>query len=134
MPVTTPGDVKDVELVGSWFVIKLDNGIEGFFTDASGFGFEVEVVEKTETKTDTRTIKRPGTTKYQDITLKRTLGPDKKFWNWAKIDPRRHARVPHERRAADHGHVRQAPRARGRSTTCGRRSGRPPTSTSAATT
>jgi len=84
MPVTTPGEVKDVELVGSWFFIKLDNGIEGFFTDASGFGYEVEVVEKTETKNDTRTIKRPGTTKYQDITLKRTLSPDKKFWNWAK--------------------------------------------------
>jgi phage tail-like protein len=84
MPVTTPGEAKDVELVGSWFFIKLDNGIEGFFTDASGFGYEVEVIEKTETKNDTRTIKRPGTTKYQDITLKRTLGPDKKFWNWAK--------------------------------------------------
>jgi len=84
MPVTTPGEAKDVELVGSWFYIKLDNGIEGFFTDASGFGYEVEVIEKTETKNDTRTIKRPGTTKYQDITLKRTLSPDKKFWNWAK--------------------------------------------------
>jgi phage tail-like protein len=84
MPVTTPGETKDIELVGSWFFIKLDNGIEGFFTDASGFGYEVEVIEKTETKNDTRTIKRPGTTKYQDITLKRTLGPDKKFWNWAK--------------------------------------------------
>jgi phage tail-like protein len=84
MPVTTPGDAKDVELVGSWFFIKLDNGIEGFFTDASGFGYEVEVVEKTDASTDTRTRKRPGTTKYQDITLKRTLSPDKKFWNWAK--------------------------------------------------
>ena len=84
MPVTTPGETKDVELIGSWFFIKLDNGIEGFFTDASGFGYEVEVIEKTETKNDTRTIKRPGTTKYQDITLKRTLSPDKKFWEWAK--------------------------------------------------
>ena len=84
MPVTTPGEVKDVELVGSWFHIKLDNGIEGFFTDASGFGYEVEVVEKTDASTDTRTRKRPGTTKYQDITLKRTLSADKKFWNWAK--------------------------------------------------
>jgi phage tail-like protein len=84
MPVTTPGEKKDIELVGSWFHIKLDNGIEGFFTDASGFGYEVEVVENTDTSTDTRTRKRPGTTKYQDITLKRTLSPDKKFWNWAK--------------------------------------------------
>ncbi len=86
MPVTTPGDVKDAELVGSWFVIKLDNGIDGVFTDASGFGYEMEVVETTvsTSKGDTRTQKRPGTAKYQDITLKRNLGPDKKFWNWIK--------------------------------------------------
>ena len=86
MPVTTPGETKDVELVGSWFSITLDNGISGFFTDASGFGYEMEVVEKTEAtpKGDTRTRKRPGTAKYQDITLKRTLSPDKKFWDWCK--------------------------------------------------
>jgi len=86
MPVTTPGEAKDVEMIGSWFSIKLDNGIEGTFTDASGFGYEIEVVEKTDAlgTGDTRTRKRPGTTKYQDITLKRTLSPDKKFWEWAK--------------------------------------------------
>ena len=84
MPVTTPGEVQDVEMIGSWFHIVLDNGIEGFFTDASGFGYEMEVVEVTDTKHDTRTRKRPGTTKYQDITLKRPLSPDKKFWDWAK--------------------------------------------------
>ena len=86
MPVTTPGEVKDVELVGSWFSITLDNGIAGHFTDASGFNYEMEVVEKTEAtpKGDTRTRKRPGTAKYSDITLKRTLTPDKQFWNWAK--------------------------------------------------
>ena len=86
MPVTTPGQVKDLELTGSWFVVELDNGIVGFFTDASGLSLEVEIVEKTDTgiKGDTRTRKRPGTTKYGDITLKRTLSPDKKFWEWAK--------------------------------------------------
>ncbi len=86
MPVTTPGEVKDVELVGSWFSITLDNGIKGEFTDASGFNYEMEVIEKTEAtqKGDTRTRKRPGTAKYSDITLKRTLTPDKKFWEWAK--------------------------------------------------
>lgn len=86
MPVTTPGQVKDQELTGSWFVVELDNGIVGFFTDASGLSLEIEVVEKTDTgiKGDTRTRKRPGTAKYGDITLKRTLSPDKKFWDWAK--------------------------------------------------
>lgn len=86
MPVTTPGETKDVELVGSWFTITLDNGISGIFTDASGFGYEMEVVETTvaTAKGDTRTQKRPGTAKYQDITLKRNLSPDKSFWDWAK--------------------------------------------------
>ncbi|HWL41326.1 MAG TPA: phage tail protein [Ilumatobacter sp.] len=86
MPVSTPGEVQDVELIGSWFSITLDNGITGHFTDASGFNYEMEVVEQTDTMPtgDTRTRKRPGTAKYSDITLKRTLTPDKKFWEWAK--------------------------------------------------
>lgn len=84
MPVTTPGQVQDGELIGSWFGIELDNGVVGLFTEASGFGIEIEVVEITDAKVDTRTRKRPGTTKYQEITLKRTLSPDKKFWDWAK--------------------------------------------------
>jgi phage tail-like protein len=119
MPVTTPGETKDVELVGSWFSITLDNGIEGHFTDASGFSYEMEVVEKTEATPngDTRTRKRPGTAKYQDITLKRTLTPDKKFWEWAK--------------SIRDGSLDSVA---GRSPTCGRRSGRRPISTSAATT
>ena len=84
MPVTAPGEVKDVELVGSWFYLKLDNGIEGYFSSVSGFAIEMEVIETTVTNVDTRTQKRPGTAKYQDISLKRNLSPDKKFWNWAK--------------------------------------------------
>ncbi|HRE00742.1 MAG TPA: phage tail protein [Ilumatobacteraceae bacterium] len=84
MPVTSPGEVQDVELVGSWFFIKLDNGIEGFFASASGFAIEMEVIETTVANVDTRTQKRPGTAKYQDISLKRNLSPDKKFWEWAK--------------------------------------------------
>ena len=84
MPVTTPGEVKDQELTGSWFVVELDNGIAGFFTDIGGLGIEIEVVEKTDTSIDTTTRKRPGTTKYQEISLKRTLSPDKKMWEWVK--------------------------------------------------
>jgi phage tail-like protein len=84
MPVTSPGAVQDAEYIGSWFSVELDNGIDGFWTDASGLAIEVEVVEKTDSSTDTLTRKRPGTTKYNEITLKRTLSPDKKFWTWAK--------------------------------------------------
>jgi phage tail-like protein len=84
MPVTSPGAVEDAEFIGSWFTVELDNGIEGFWTDASGLAIEVEVVEKTDSAVDTVTRKRPGTTKYSEINLKRTLSPDKKFWAWAK--------------------------------------------------
>ena len=86
MPVTTEGNTTDVEYVGSWFTIELDNGITGFFTEASGLNIDIEVVEITSTNSsgDTTTRKRPGQTNYGDITLKRTLSPDKKFWEWAK--------------------------------------------------
>ncbi len=86
MPVTTPGDVKDQELTGSWFAVELDGKTVGAFTEASGLNFEIEVVteEASTSKGDNRTRKRPGTTKYQDISLKRQLTKDKEFWNWAK--------------------------------------------------
>ena len=84
MPVKTPGEVKDVELVGSWFAVKLDNGIEGLFTDASGFGYEMEVVETTVAtpKGDTRTQKRPGKPKYSEVTLKRGFTTNKVIHDW----------------------------------------------------
>lgn len=84
MPVTSPGPLKDAEYVGSWFSVELDNGITGFFTDVAGLAIEVGVVEKTDALKDTATRKRPGTTSYGDLTLKRTLSADKSFWNWAK--------------------------------------------------
>jgi phage tail-like protein len=84
MPVTSPGPLKDAEYVGSWFSVELDNGVSGFFTDVGGLAIEVGVVEKTDALKDTATRKRPGTTTYGDLSLKRTLSPDKAFWNWAK--------------------------------------------------
>ena len=84
MPVTSPGPIKDAEYVGSWFSVELDNGVSGFFTDVGGLAIEVGVVEKTDALKDTATRKRPGTTTYGDLSLKRTLSPDKTFWNWAK--------------------------------------------------
>ena len=84
MPITSPGALQDAEYIGSWFSLELDNGITGFFSEVSGLAIEVEVVEITDASTDTVTRKRPGTTKYQEINLKRTLSPDKAFWDWAK--------------------------------------------------
>lgn len=84
MAVTAPGESKDLQLIGSWFDISLDNGITGHFQEVGGLAIDVEVVEVTDTSKDTTTRKRPGTTKYGEITLKRTLSPNKDFWDWAK--------------------------------------------------
>lgn len=84
MPTTSAGEVQDVELVGSWFSVELDNGITGHFSDVGGLAVDVEIIEFTDAATDTTTRKRPGTTKYSEVTLKRSLTPDKSFWEWAK--------------------------------------------------
>jgi phage tail-like protein len=86
MAVTTPGPTTDVEHLGSWFSVELDNGITGSFTDVTGLSIDVGVVEVKETtvKGDTIFRKRPGTTEYTDLVLKRTFSGDKKFWEWAK--------------------------------------------------
>jgi phage tail-like protein len=84
MAVTTAGPVQDTQLVGSWFALELDNGITGFFSDVGGLAVDVEVVEYNDASSDTRSRKRPGSTKYGELSLKRGLSADKKFWEWAK--------------------------------------------------
>ena len=84
MPVTTPAETVDKHYVSSWFGVELDNGIQGFFSEVGGLAVEIEVIESTLADTDTMTRKRPGTTKYSELTLKRTLSPNQDFWLWAK--------------------------------------------------
>ena len=85
MPITSPGLLEDVEFVGSWFNVELSNGIKGLFKEVSGLAIDTTVVEITDSNgTDSQTRKRPGQTNYGDIVLKRTLSPDKSFWDWAK--------------------------------------------------
>ena len=84
MAVTSEGTIADEELVGSWFSVELDNGIQGEFSEVGGLDYETVVVEFTDANTDTASRKRPGTTSYSDLTLKRTLTADKAFWDWAK--------------------------------------------------
>ena len=85
MPTKNAGLVKDAEFIGAWFTIELDNKINGNFSDASGLAIEVAVVEQTDSdmKGDTMTRRRPGTATYGEVTLKRTLTPDKSFYDWA---------------------------------------------------
>ena len=86
MAATAAGLLEDAELMSSWFSVELDNGITGEFSEVGGLDYEVAMVETTVTgiSGDTKTIKRPGTTSYTDLTLKRPLSPDKSFWDWAK--------------------------------------------------
>jgi len=86
MAATAAGLLEDAELMSSWFSVELDNGITGEFSEVGGLDYEVAMVETTVTGPtgDTKTIKRPGTTSYTDLTLKRPLSPDKSFWDWAK--------------------------------------------------
>jgi len=86
MAATVVGPKEDKELVGSWFSIELDNGVKGFFSDASGLSIELEVIEISQSDGSKGNVvdrKRPGIAKYGDITLKRTLSPDRVFWDWA---------------------------------------------------
>lgn len=84
MPAVVPQSVTDEVFVGSRFTIELDNGITGEFSDASGFALEMVVSEKKVVLSDGSILeaKLPGTGKFQDITLKRTLTTDKSFYNW----------------------------------------------------
>ena len=92
MAITTPGTVKDVEIVGSWFSIELTipvvGKVEANFKEASGLSIEVGAVEITDAMPKggtSMTRKRPGQTTYGDIVLKRTLTKDQSFFKWAKM-------------------------------------------------
>lgn len=78
----TPGATKHKQLIGASFAVKIDGGIEGKFTDAGGLVLEIEVVNDDGSNTDSFQTLRPGRVKYTDITLKRRLSPDKKFYDW----------------------------------------------------
>ena len=84
MPASVPQSTVDEVFVGSRFAIELDNGITGEFSDASGFALEMGVTDKKVARLDgtISEVKLPGTGKFQDITLKRTLTTDKSFYNW----------------------------------------------------
>lgn len=84
MAVTTPGDLLDTQYISSWFSVELDNGIKGYFTDVSGLGVEIEVVDVTDTMGRTESRKRAGVAKYSEMVLKRKFFGDKSFWDWAK--------------------------------------------------
>lgn len=79
-------DAHDMEFLGSQFALEL-KGVElARFQACSGLGWETEVVEFKDTTVTGKVIirKRPGQTKYGDITLKRGMSADGKLLDWYK--------------------------------------------------
>jgi phage tail-like protein len=86
MAIPGVGPAKDEFLVGSWFTIELKKAkIEGI-TEVSGLAIEIDVVDYTQVDAKGTTVskKRPGGTKFTDITLKRPMSKDKSLFQWAK--------------------------------------------------
>lgn len=89
MATTTEGALQDAEYDASLFSVDLKyagKALQGFFTSISGLGVEINVVDviSTDAKGQQIARKRPGTTKYAEIVMKRTLTKDKTFWDWVK--------------------------------------------------
>jgi phage tail-like protein len=83
---TVEGPVETDLFLTSNFYVTLENGIEGQFTDVGGLVIEVETTEIkfTDNKGRVTLQNRPGLTKYGEITLKRQVSDDKKFFEWVK--------------------------------------------------
>src|ERR1044072_1662202 len=78
------------EIFGNlYFQLKLDGreGV-GLFTEATGGGSEKAIIEqKVHMPTGSVAIKKiPGNLKFNDLTLKRGVDPDKMLWDWRQQD------------------------------------------------
>jgi phage tail-like protein len=80
-----PDDAKhDQEFVGSQFTLEI-GGVElGRFQAVSGLNWETEVIEFKDTTKEGKVIirKRPGQTKYPDVTFKRGMSADGALLKW----------------------------------------------------
>jgi phage tail-like protein len=82
----TEAGVEEDPLLGFRFSITLDSGVTGYFTEVSGIGAEVEVVQfKVPDQTGNavfRIRKLPGRTKWMNVVLKRGVTENMDFWEW----------------------------------------------------
>ena len=80
-----PDDAKhDQEFVGSQFTLEV-GGLElARFQAVSGLNWETEVIEFKDTTKEGKVIirKRPGQTKYPDVTFKRGMSADGNLLKW----------------------------------------------------
>jgi phage tail-like protein len=64
------------------FLVEIDNIVQAGFSDCSGFGSNVEVVEYREGGDAATVRKLPGKTSYPDITLKWGLTDSRDLYDW----------------------------------------------------
>lgn len=64
------------------FLLELGNEISGGFSDCSGFGSNVEVIQYREGGDAATVRKLPGKTEYTDIVLKHGITDSMALYNW----------------------------------------------------
>lgn len=64
------------------FLVEIDNIVQAGFSDCSGFGSNVEVVEYREGGDPATVQKLAGKTSYPDITLKRGITDSRDLYDW----------------------------------------------------
>jgi phage tail-like protein len=76
----------DAEFLGSQFTLEVDGVELARFQAVSGLNWETEVVEFKDTMADGKVAirKRPGQTKFPDVTFKRGLSADTALLDWYK--------------------------------------------------
>lgn len=74
------------QLIGAYFGVDFQNGVQGAFRECTGLGSESQVVEyrATDERGKPILIREPGTMKYTDITLKRGITDSMDMWTWRK--------------------------------------------------
>jgi phage tail-like protein len=78
--------VHDASFLGSQFTLEIDGVELARFQGVGGLSWETEVVEEKISTKDgkVRFLKRPGQTKYPDVTFKRGLSADGALLKWYK--------------------------------------------------
>jgi phage tail-like protein len=67
------------------FIVEIDGVARAGFSECSGLGIEVEVIEYREGTDKPNTVRKlPGLIKYSAIVLKRGFTQDKSLWGWFK--------------------------------------------------
>ncbi len=82
--MTHPAD----PVVGFNFLIDLQGGATGYFTEVSGLGSETEVSEHKVVSKDGKTPivqQLPGRLKWESIVLKRGITKDLDMWEWRQM-------------------------------------------------